>query len=57
MLKRPTHSGFHDLFLKSPMFFFVCLQSIHGLCSTPGESDIFYDVLHTDIEALDDNVS
>ena len=46
------------------MFFFVCLQSIlfwvsHDLCSTQGcqeKSITFDDVVHKDIEDLDDNV-
>jgi hypothetical protein len=44
---------------KSQMFFFVCLQSILDLCSTlvcQAKSITFYDVVHRDIEALDDNV-
>jgi hypothetical protein len=49
---------------KSQMFFFVCLQSIlfwvsHDLFSTlvrQAKSITFYDVVHRDIEALDDNV-
>ena len=49
------------------MFFFVCLQFIlfwvsHDLCSTQGRQEksivfFFYDVVHRDIEVLDDNVS